>query len=193
MLESQWSLFNILKDNVDDFENTLTEFNNKNALPENTKNQIARILLQFKRTVRGKIDSITEELSAPKESLKSKQKKKSVKKNKKECVKNEKMMSIMKKKAEGDLGSLEHLWPGWVQFVEHLNKRGYLSKAVDFEDGSVYLQGHTTTELYRFIRLAAISFTKDNAGMSELLSRSGLRKVAFFFTAQVLKPELFLL
>lgn len=180
MLESQWRLFNILKDNVDDFDNTLTEFNNKNALPENTKNQIAQILLQFKRTVRGKIDSITEELSVPRESLKSEQKKKSVK-NKKECVKNEKMMPIMKKKAEGDLGSLEHLWPEWVQFVEHLNERGYLSKAVDFEDGPVYLQGHTTAELYRFIRLAAISFAKDNAGMSELLSRSDLRKVALFY------------
>lgn len=179
MLESQRRLFNIVKDNIDDLDNTLTEFNNKNALPENAKNQIAQILLQFKRSVSGKIDSVTEELSIPKESVKSEQKKKSVKN--KECVKNEKNMPIMKKKAEGDLGSLEHLWPEWVQFVEHLNERGYLSKAVDFEDAPVYLQGHTTTELYGFIRLAAISFAKDNAGMSELLSRSDLRKFALFY------------
>lgn len=179
MLESQRRLINVLKDNVDDLDNTLTKLNNKNALPETAKDQIAHVFLELKRSLRGKIDSITEELSIPKESVKSEQKKKNVKK-KKEGVKNEQKMPIIKKKTEGDSGSLEHLWPEWVQFVEHLNERGYLSKAVDFEDGPVDLQGHTTGELYRFIRLAAISFAKDNAEISELLSTSDLRKAALF-------------
>lgn len=181
MLDSQWVLINTLRDSVDDLGNTLKELNNENVLLENAKDQIAQNIINFERSLRWKIDSIMGELSILKESVKSEQNKTSVKNNKKnERVKNEPKMPIMKKKAEGDSGSLEHLWPEWVQFLDHLNERGYLSKAMDFEDGPVDLQGHTTGELYRIIRLAAASFAEDHAGISELLSRSDLRKIALF-------------
>lgn len=180
MLESQWVLINTLRNSVDDLDNTLKELNNESAILENAKDQIAQSFIKFERSLRGKIDSIMEELSIPKEGVKSQPKKTSVKNNKRnESVKNAPKMPIMKK-AEGDSGSLEHLWPEWVQFVDHLNERRYLSKAMDFEDGPVDLQGHTTGELYRIIKLAAASFAEDHAGISELLSKSDVRKVALF-------------
>jgi len=171
-LESQWELINALRDNLDDLENTVKELNSKNALLENAKDQITQSSLEFKKSSTGKSDSISEGLPHPKKSVKSEQKKQS--------VKFEQKMPIMKKKAEGDSGSLEHPWPEWVQFVEHLNERGYLSKAVNFEDGPLDLQGLTTGKIYGFIKLAAFSYVEDHAKILKSLSRGDLRTVALF-------------
>lgn len=171
-LESQWEMINTLRDCIDDLRSTVKDLNSKNALLENSKDLITQSSLEFKKSSIGKSDRISEGSPHPKESVKSDEKK--------ESVKFELKMPIMKKKAEGDSGSLEHPWPEWVQFVEHLNERGYLSKAVNFEDGPVDLQGLTTGKIYGFIKLAALNYVEDHAEILKSLSRSHLRKVALF-------------
>lgn len=72
------------------------------------------------------------------------------------------------KKAERVSYILEHPWPEWVQFLEHLNERGYLSKAFHFQ-GPIVLQGLSTEGIYAFIEFAAFSFALDHIEISNYL------------------------
>lgn len=144
-LEFQWEMINTLRDSIDDLHNTVKELNIKNELLENAIEQITQSSLEFNRNSIGKSNSYSEEVPHPKRKVKFEQK-----------------MPIMKKKAEGSSGSLEHPWPEWIQFVEHLNEKGYLSKEVNFADGPVDLEGLRTREIYGFIKLAAFCYVKDH-------------------------------
>jgi hypothetical protein len=70
-----------------------------------------------------------------------------------------------KEKVEGVSNIMEHPWPEWVQFLEHLNERGYLSKAFHFQ-GPIELRGLRTEGIYAFIKFAAFSFAEDHVEIS---------------------------
>jgi len=103
----------------------------------------------------------------------------SSKKTEKKIVKSEQQQKTTpktKEKVEGVSDIMEHPWPEWVQFLEHLNERGYLSKAFHFQ-GPIELRGLSTERIYAFIKFAAFSFVEDHVEISKL-SRSDLKKVA---------------
>jgi len=169
-LQSQSEIINKLRENVDDLEMKIKELNRKHASLVNSMNQKAQ---RFAESKKSSIDNNTEGVSSL-TSIFSKEQKKSVKAEQK------KKKMKMQKKAEGVSGSLEHPWPEWVQFLEHLNERGYLSKALNFPGGPVDLRGLSTEELYAFIKFAAVNFAKDHPEISKLLSGSDVRKTVLF-------------
>jgi len=169
-LQSQCEIINKLRENVDDLEMKIKELNRKHASLVNSMNQKAQ---RFAESKKSSIDNNTEGVSSL-TSIFSKEQKKSVKAEQK------KKKMKMQKKAEGVSGSLEHPWPEWVQFLEHLNERGYLSKALNFPGGPVDLRGLSTEELYAFIKFAAVNFAKDHPEISKLLSGSDVRKTVLF-------------
>lgn len=157
MLESQWEILNTLTDSVDGLENQIKKLESKVASLENTNNQLTQNFVEFKKRLRESIKTVTEE------NVESKQA-------------NPKKVRI-KKKVEGVSGTLEHPWPEWVRFLEHLNERGYLSRAMNFPWGQLDLRDLNTEVLYRFIKFAAVSFAKDHVEISKL-PENDLRKVA---------------
>jgi len=169
-LQSQSEIINKLRENVDDLEMKIKELNRKHASLVNSMNQKAQ---RFAESKKSSIDNNTEGVPSL-TSVFSKEQKKSVKAEQK------KKKMKMQKKAEGVSGSLEHPWPEWVQFLEHLNERGYLSKALNFPGGPVDLRGLSTEELYAFIKFAAVNFAKDHPEISKLLSGSDVRKTVLF-------------
>lgn len=68
--------------------------------------------------------------------------------------------------AKGGLDILQHPWPEWVQFLEHLNERGYLSKVFHFQ-WPIELRGLSTEGIYAFIKFAAFSFAEDHVEISK--------------------------
>jgi len=173
-LESQWEILNTLRDSVDGLENHIKELKIKNASLENTKNTLTQNFVEFKKRLRKRIDAITEEDPSLTSIFSKENEKKSVTSNQ-----SKKKKLKIKKKTERVSGALEHPWPEWAQFLEHLNERGYLSKALNFQEGPVDLKGLSTGEIYAFIKFAAISFAKDHVEISKL-SGSDLRKVALY-------------
>jgi len=173
-LESQWEILNTLRDSVDGLENHIKELKIKNASLENTKNTLTQNFVEFKKRLRKRIDAITEEDPSLTSIFSKENEKKNVTSNQ-----SKKKKLKIKKKTERVSGALEHPWPEWAQFLEHLNERGYLSKALNFQEGPVDLKGLSTGEIYAFIKFAAISFAKDHVEISKL-SGSDLRKVALY-------------
>jgi len=209
-LQSQSEIINKLRENVDDLEMKIKELNRKHASLVNSMNQKAQRFAESKKSsidnnTEG-VPSLTSVFSKEEKmrmpsltSIFSKEEKKSessidnntegvssltsiFSKEQKKSVKAEQKKKKMKmqKKAEGVSGSLEHPWPEWVQFLEHLNERGYLSKALNFPGGPVDLRGLSTEELYAFIKFAAVNFAKDHPEISKLLSGSDVRKTVLF-------------
>jgi len=162
-----------LRDNVDGLEKQIKELKIKNASLENTNNQLTQNCVDFRKRLREKIDTITEDELSLTSILSKENEKKSVK------SKHPQKKLKMKKKTEGVSVAMEHPWPEWVQFLEHLNERGYLSKALNFQGGPIDLQGLSTEKIYAFIKFAAITFAKDHVEISKL-SGSDLRKVALY-------------
>lgn len=173
MLESQWEILNTLTDSVDGLENQIKELKSKAASLENTNNQLTENFVEFKKRLRQSINTVIDENVESEQANPKKVKK--VKKVKK-----------IKKKVEGVSGTLEHPWPEWVRFLEHLNERGYLSRALNFPWGQLELEGLKTEEIYRFIKFAAVSFAKDHVEISKL-PENDLRKVALYCVPSVEK------
>lgn len=179
-LESNCDFVNRLMEDADGLENKINELNKRQASLLNTKNQKAQRLIESKKS---SIDTKTE--AVPNLSsiffCFSKQQKESVKAEQKKIKKKRKLQ----KKENGVSGSLEHPWPEWVQFLGHLNEKGYLSKALSFTRGPVDLRGLSTDELYGFIKFAAVTFVKDHPEISKLLSGSDVRKAVLFGSPSV--------
>lgn len=203
-LESQCEMINKLRENIDDLEKKIKKLKQKHASQVKTKNQkfpsfvesekgpidnntegepsLTSIFSKEQKKSESSIYNNTEEVPSL-TSIFSKEQKKRVKAEQKKSVKAEQKKTKktkMQRKADGVSGSLEHPWPEWVQFLECLNERGYLSKAVNFPGGPLDLRGLSTEELYAFIKFAAVNFANDHPEIPKLLSGKDIRNVVLF-------------
>lgn len=195
-LESQCEMINKLRENIDDLEKKIKKLKRNHASQLKTKNQkfpsfvesekgpidnntegapsLTSIFSKEQKKIESSIYNKTEEVPSL-TSIFSKEQKKSVKAEQKKTKKMK-----MQRKADGVSSSLEHPWPEWVQFLEHLNARGYLSKAVNFPGGPLDLRGLSTEELYAFVKFAAVNFANDHPEIPKLLSGKDIRNVVLF-------------
>lgn len=187
-LEFQRGIIKTLKVTVDGLESAIKEIKCKIAVLENSEKQMTKNNLGLKKSSSGQSDNNSEKSAAEtqvfenQESAAKSEKKKKTKKQ-----------QLLKKKSSGDSGisCLEHPWPEWVQFLEHLNDCGYLSKALEFEEGPIDLRDCSMERLVPRMRFAVQIFAKDHAEISKLLSGSDMRKVALFGCPSVEKKDVF--
>lgn len=187
-LQFQRGIIKTLRVTVDGLESAIKEIKCKIAVLENTEKQMTKNYLGLKKSSSRQSDNNSEESSAEtqvfenQESAAKSEKKKKTKKQ-----------QWLKKKPSGDSGisCLEHPWPEWAQFLEHLNNCGYLSKALEIEEGPIDLRDCSMERLIPRMRFAVQIFAKDHAEISKLLSGSDMRKVALFGCPSVEKKDVF--
>jgi len=186
---SQMEIINTLRGTIDGLESKTKEIKRKITALENTEKKMTRTYLELKKSLSGKTDNSAEEISAVTE-IPENQKKSTKSENKK---KKRTKKQRLKKKPSGysGVGSLEHPWLEWVQFLENLNDKGYLSKALNFKEGPIDLRDCSMERMGRYIRFAAQIFAKDHSEISKLLSGSDMRKVALFGCPSVENKDVF--
>lgn len=187
-LEFQRGIIKTLRVTVDGLESAIKEIKCKIAALENSEKQMTKNYLGLKKSSSVQSDNNSEESYAETEVPENQERAaKSEKKKKK------KQQLWLKKKPSGDLGisCLEHPWPEWVQFLEHLNDSGYLSKALQIEEGPIDLRYCSMEQLVRRMRFAVQIFANDHSEISKLLSGSDMRKVALFGCPSVEKKDVF--
>lgn len=187
-LEFQRGIIKTLRVTVDGLESAIKEIKCKIAALENSEKQMTKNYLGLKKSSSVQSDNNSEESYAETEVPENQERAaKSEKKKKK------KQQLWLRKKPSGDLGisCLEHPWTEWVQFLEHLNDSGYLSKALQIEEGPIDLRYCSMEQLVRRMRFAVQIFANDHAEISKLLSGSDMRKVALFGCPSVEKKDVF--
>jgi hypothetical protein len=189
MLGFQREIINTLRGTVNGLESTIKEIKRKIAALENSEKQMTKNYLELEKSLSGKTHNNTEESYVETEVPENQEKGAKSEKKKRRTTKKVRLKE--KPSVDSGVGSLEHPWAEWVQFLEHLNDSGYLSKALNFQGGPIDLRDCSMELLGHHLRFAAQIFAKDHAEISKLLSGSDMRKIALFGCPSLEKKDVF--